>query len=117
MATQAAKIIRETLVLQGFEHKGKWPRWYLQRQIDGFVEKVELLTEATQKDGHRSRRMNINFAVRRPRSEVDLWMNRPYEEWFDYDCEETLRAELHRCMSRIESEVLPWMNRIREGQQ
>lgn len=115
MAIQAAKIIREILELQGFELSGTWPRWYLQRQVDGFVEKVELFTEATRKDGHRIRRMNVNFALRRPSSETDLWMNRPYEEWFEYDREETLRAELHGCMYRMESEVLPWMKRMREG--
>jgi len=117
MAIQTAKIIRETFELQGFELSGTWPRWFLRREIDGFMEKVELLTEATQKDGSDVRRMNVNFALRRPHSEVDLWMNRPYEEWFDYDCEETLRAELHSCMSRIQSEVFPWMKRMREGRQ
>lgn len=115
MAIQAAKVIRQTIDLDGFELVGKWPRWSVRREIEGFVEKVELFTEAKTKDEGNTRRMNVNFALRRPGSEVDLWMNRPYEEWFDYDCEYTLRAELQSCMSRIEIEVFPWMRRMREG--
>lgn len=117
MAIQAANVIRKTLDPHGFEWTGKWPRWCLRREVDGFTEKVELFTEANRKDGRGTRRMNVNFALRRPGSEADLWMNRPYEEWFDYDCEETLRTELQSCMSRIETEVLPWMKRMREGGQ
>ncbi len=40
MAIQEAKIIRETLELEGFELSGKWLGWCLRRQIDGFARRT-----------------------------------------------------------------------------
>lgn len=108
-------VFAEWLAGEGFALKGKWPRWSLERKIgdeEPYTDKVELLSESV--PGHSGmRRMNVNFAVRHPRTGQDVWMNRPGEEWFEYDDEACLRLELNSYRSRIFGEGLPWMARMR----
>ncbi|OWR28091.1 hypothetical protein CDO73_19590 [Saccharibacillus sp. O23] len=117
MAIRTADTIRsafgELLDGEGFAIKGKWPRWSLERSIGGHTDKVELLCEPLPGQDRDLRRMNVNFAVRHPRTGRDVWMNRPGEEWFEYGDEARLREELNSCLSRIFVEVLPWMERMR----
>lgn len=124
MAIRTADTIRivfaEWLTGEGFALKGKWPRWSLERSLGEnadreapYTDKVELLSESVCGQDRNLRRMNVNFAVRHPRTGRDVWMNRPGEEWFEYGDEARLRQELNSCLSRIFGEVLPWMERMR----
>ncbi|NGZ75878.1 hypothetical protein [Saccharibacillus alkalitolerans] len=133
MKIRTARAIRETLggllVPLGFCLEGRWPLWTWERQIEGQAEKVELLVETSRAGGGalaereaeetqalenvRIRRMNVNFAVRRTEAGIDRWMNRPMEEWFEYEDENSLERQLQACVWRIESEVLPWMKTMR----
>ncbi|OWA34670.1 hypothetical protein B9G55_15750 [Saccharibacillus sp. O16] len=116
MAIQTTNIIREilgaALEQQQFSLTGKWPRWSLLRTHHGQTDKIELVSESIQ-GAAGQRRMNINFAIEHPRSGQDTWMNRPFEEWFEYLDEEQLRKELKSQLPRIVEQVLPWMEQMR----
>jgi len=117
MAIRTTDTIRDALggllEEEGFSLEGKWPRWTLERTNRGLTDKVQLLSESAPGHDRNLRHMNVNFAVCHARTGREFWMNRPYEEWFEYRDEERLGRELKSQFSRIAEEVLPWMEHMR----